>query len=199
MTFQSSPRPRARRYMPVIGIARLWRHPVSILAPPEGEALLKSDSQTSQVWDGFNPRPARGRGATRRPRRPGRAAPRRFNPRPARGRGATRPASCRTRAASPRFNPRPARGRGATATTTEGVRRAFERFQSSPRPRARRYLARRASRSSPEPSGFNPRPARGRGATLCRRTACHGYCPCFNPRPARGRGATCPPARRRRP
>ena len=134
----------------------------------------------------FNPRPARGPGATGYGSTRLRYG-RRFNPRPALGPGATS-ASAAGRLSTSCFNPRPALGPGATTVappcrsaagcvsilarpsgralqpTISMKRSTPTMFQSSPGPRAGRYVAgRRLPRQSRR--SFNPRPALGPGAT----------------------------------
>ena len=134
--FQSSPGPKAGRYRRN-QVRDVAVHPVSILARPEGRALLHPAGDWECLIWGFNPRPARRPGATGR--QPARVRPvrRGFNPRPARRPGATR------------TNTRPA-GRYAVFQSSPGpkagryrdvrdVRAAHSGFQSSPGPKAGRY------------------------------------------------------------
>ena len=107
----------------------------------------------------FNPRPARGRGATQQ-RRFQRSETSGFNPRPARGRGATTGGGGKT--GSGRVSIRaPRAGAGRPGRVWFRARRCP--FQSAPRARARGDLG--LDRPHPDRLGFNPRPARGRGAT----------------------------------
>ena len=133
--FQSSPCPRARRY-PVLPLRVQLYACVSILALPEGKALRGRRCCQRGGSVRFNPRLARGQGATRASWRPG-CSSHCFNPRLARGQGATR-SNRGARWHCGGFNPRLARGQGATKW---------------------RSTWRRCDH------GFNPRLARGQGAT----------------------------------
>ena len=168
--------------MPKCGSA--MRRTVSILARPEGRALLCMPSEFV-IDQCFNPRPPRRTGATYgmtvrygistcfnpRPsprdgryirltdRRPRKCT--RFNPRPPRGTGATRWSSCEVIAHRLCFNPRPPRRTGATCASPGNAQHV--QFQSSPAPKDGRYVDARI-RAAPS-SCFNPRPPRRTGAT----------------------------------
>ncbi|WHZ24965.1 MAG: hypothetical protein OJF47_004077 [Nitrospira sp.] len=185
MRFQSSPFPKEGRYTAAIttldGTARFnprpsrrkgatcqrseptRSHDVSILALPEGRALLSRLPPRQQpvevsilaLPEGralrwvlrplprgtmcFNPRPSRRKGATS-----GSAAMPApsggFNPRPSRRKGAT-PGSTFNRCIKTGFNPRPSRRKGATSGGAKLCREIVE-FQSSPFPKEGRYIRR---------------------------------------------------------
>ena len=130
------------------------------------------------------------------------------SPAPRRGRYFARPFAPRARRKF-QSSPAPRRGRYFARPFAPRARR---KFQSSPAPRRGRYrreedgrrpahvsiLARTEARALPRrrgrvrrpPSGFNPRPHRGAGATGIE-GCLHIPLDCFNPRPHRGAGATC--------
>ena len=214
------------------------RERVSILARPEGRALLpRRSSAPATPGRCFNPRPARRPGATRR--RPGtpvrRSAGFQSSPGPKAGRysevdrrirqahnrvsilarpegralpprllrpqHAAQPVSILARpegrallAGRPHrralcFNPRPARRPGAT-TPFEVFRDVrFLGFQSSPGPKAGRYLRVSFGLNTPlSPFQSSPGPKAGRYSAA--RWTCSGISRRFNPRPARRPGAT---------
>ena len=136
-SFQSSPGPKAGRYV-ARDVDRAVRLGVSILARPEGRALPSTRRARPSARTRFNPRPARRPGATR-----GRSAVR----------GDREAVSILARA----------EGR-ALRVPICSITCGLYMFQSSPGPKAGRYL------SSIRPGSFsgacfNPRPARRPGAT----------------------------------
>ncbi len=183
----------------------------SILARPSGRALLEitatdaSDSlfqsspgpragrysrrvtSTGRATIGFNPRPARGPGATSRPPTYGVGSwPFQSSPGPRAGRyhGALVDLHHR-RAVSILARPE---GRALPVSRSDHVHE--DRGVSIlARPEGRALLGASRHCAPPDPC-FNPRPARGPGATWpAMRASGYSRC-CFNPRPARGPGAT---------
>ena len=157
-----NPRPARRPGAPGVGGgAGLHQGHVSILAQPEGRALLASEVVQAYTKDMFqsSPSPKAGRSWRRRWCRP--------TPRTS-------------------FNPRPARRPGAPLLPAREPRHHPVSILAQPEGRALRPWLHRVAPSKPQ--RFNPRPARRPGAPHRHWYPCQPST-CFNPRPARRPGA----------
>ena len=201
--FQSSPAPKDGRY------GRYDRDAlvsvVSILARPEGRALLVMAGACASGI-GFNPRPPRRTGATKRMTwhgcngsfqsspapKDGRychysrcwRSPHRFNPRPPRRTGATR-APTAPPSADRGFNPRPPRRTGATVSKV--VKQLVDRVSILARPEGRALHQATGLGGLTDSFQSSPAPKDGRYAAPA---AIAAHRASFNPRPPRRTGAT---------